>query len=130
FAANVETLVIVPVVFRRVDAVTDKDDIAVDRDFGLLEIASADEIFAESEFGIAGPAFDHELRRRIGPRSDHLNLLEIASVSGRGFESERFKLRCDVFGRESSAARPGAASFEQVVGQVFDVRAQLALLDL
>src|SRR5262249_35254251 len=41
-----------------------------------------------------------------------------------------FKLTGDVFRREYPATRSGAASFEQVVGQIFDVGSQLVFFDL
>src|SRR5262245_3744134 len=59
-----------------------------------------------------------------------MNLLEETPLRVRRFESQGFELSRDVFGREHSAARSGAASFEQVVSQVFDVGSQFVLVYL
>src|SRR6185503_10490407 len=107
--------VIVPALFRRLDTVTDENEIRIDVDRLCLRASERDEVVSKLERLTATRARDRQRRTRIRFDADERNRLKETAVSGGAFSSERFELCGDVFRGELTTARACAAAFEHVI---------------
>src|ERR1700685_3637371 len=126
FSMHVDAFVIVPVVCGGFDSESDENDWRIDvGDFGLCFVVDG-EIVEEFEADcIAASGFWDEAELRAWQRfhRNHRHVLEKRTAVAGGFQSIRFELCADVFGGEVSAALAGAAAFEQIARQKFNVGA-------
>jgi hypothetical protein len=122
-------LVIIPALLRCVDAVTDKDQIGVHRDVLGLRSREGDEILRELEALFFIAARDGEHRLRVGIDTHERDGLKETAIRSASFKAQRLELRRYIFGGQLAAARSRSASFEQVVGKIFDMSAQRILAD-
>ena len=126
FAAHVEALVVVPVIFGCFDAVADEHDVGIDVRLRLLRLVEGD-VFVErlQIHGLALLGDEGKLGLGQGRDSDQRNLLHVGSVIAGRLQAIFGKLRGDVFRGNVAAALAGAAAFEQIVRQIAYVPANV-----
>ena len=129
FALHVETGVVVPVGFRRNDAIADEDEIRVsegDRGVGLV-LGDEDGVGAELEIpALAFGAGNFERRGGgVDGLCNHLDLLEVGAVRVAGGKARAGEFVGDPLGRGFAGDSARAAAFVLVVGQFLDARAEV-----
>ena len=129
-ALDVDTLEVVPLKFRRDDAVAHEDGLRVELHVGLLAFGDADVIVEPPE----GDRFSAGLRGqgggRLRLRADHGHSLKIGSVIAGRVGSGDGELRGDVFGGQVATAGSDAAALQQIAGEETDVRPDAAARDI
>ena len=129
-AFDVGTLEVVPLKFRRDDAVADEDGLRVELHVRLLPLGDADVVVEPPE----GDRFSAGLRGqgsgRLRLRADHGHGLEIGSVVAGRVGSGDGELRGDVFGGQVATPSPDAAALQQIAGEEADVGPDAAARDI
>src|SRR5262249_11490058 len=113
-ASEISSLVIVPVVFGRDDAVTDEDEL------GLVEVRAA-RCAAGPREEILGPlerleppiALEHE-RTALGRDANQRHALNVTAVGSAGLHAEASQLADDILDRQLFALGSGTATLELV----------------
>ncbi len=120
-ALDVHTLVIVPVKFRRDDAMPDEDRFGVELIGRFLQLAFADEIVQPFEgYGLIR-AYGGKCGVGRSGDADHRDALEIGVVFAGRFGACERELRRDIVRRQFTAARSHAAPFQQIARQELHV---------
>ena len=139
-AFHIDARVVVPAELRRDDSVADEDDGSVDVG-DLSELAVVDGVVVgvgqivgvqHDRHAAALRLIRHEGEVRLvadSLGSDEVDLLQVGSVVARGLEAVERELRGDVLRGDLSAARAGAAAFQQIVGEKFYVRTNFFRVD-
>ena len=131
FTAHVDALVIVPVIFRRVDPVTHIDDRCIDRRRGLLRLVVAHILIEQLQIERrALLRLERERRLRQCGHSDQGDFLHVGSVVARRLQPIEGELCAHVLGRNVASALSGTAAFEQVMRQKSHVRPNAFRIDL
>ncbi len=129
-ALDVHALVIVPGIFRRLDAVADKHDRRVDIDAVGLRLVADHEVIGELQGErVALRRLQRRRGGRLGLHADEIDSLQIAAVIAGGLQAVQRKLRRNVVGRNVAAACSGAAPLEQIIGQESHVRSDSPCVD-
>ncbi|MNS86556.1 hypothetical protein D3C72_1204640 [compost metagenome] len=121
---DIDTLEIVPTLFRRRDAVADKYQWRVERVRGNGVARGPDPVRTEGQRH--GLAAGHRLQAAIlrqGFHAGNLHALAVA-VAAHGFQAGHLRLGFQVRHRQVGAALARAAAFQQIVGQEGQVGAQ------
>ncbi len=116
FAFHVHALVVVPAIFRRIDAVAHEHDWSIDVGGRLAALVLDDEV------GVVGerhgcPGFRHKSkfgRGFVGVHGIQVDFLKVGAVVARGLQPVQGELGRDVLRRQLRAALAGAAAFQQV----------------
>ncbi len=128
---QVHALVVVPLIFRRGDSVTDENNGRVDvGDLGLRFVMGDEvvKIFQRQRF-----AFGWRQRERGGrQRRDghHGHFLEVGAMVARGLQPVDGKLRSDVFRGEIAATLRHSTPFQQIAGKKFHIGANFLRVNL
>jgi hypothetical protein len=131
FAFHVGAGVIVPVVLRRVNAVSHKHNRRIEVCRRLAGFIFRHDLAAVSEFDrLAARRHESEFRFVLdGMHGDERHFLEVAAVIAGGFEAVESELRFDVFGGKLSTARAGSSAFEQIEREKAHMGANLFRID-
>ena len=126
FAVHVQAFVVVPVVFRRFDAVADEDDVGVHIRLGLLSLVVGD-VFIERLQIHRLALLGHQRKLGVGQGrdADQGHFLHVSAVISGGLQSVFGKLRGDVLRGNVAAALARAAAFQQIVRQIANMPANV-----
>src|SRR6266513_308825 len=102
------TLVVIPALFRSVDAVADKYQISVYANVVCLRPGEGHIVIGKFEGFFAFVGRDIQLRVWIGLHADQRNLLKVTAVRTRALQTHRFELRREVLSRNLATASAGA----------------------
>ena len=125
---HIDIFVIVPAVFRRHDAVADKDYVGlVDFDFRLKTRRGSNEIIRR--FEVAGFVANHERHSWFALDPGQGSLLYVCPVRISRLQPDLFELIGDVFDRKLFPFRSRRASFEFIRCENLDMREQAVRSD-
>ena len=126
FAVNIHAFVIVPVVFRSLNAIAHINNFRVHIGLRLLGLVES-HIFIQRPQIHRRTLLRHQRKLRLRLRSDshQRHLLQVGPVVAGRFQSIFGKLRCHIFCCNVTAALPRAAPFQQIVRKIFHVPADM-----
>ena len=131
FAADVDALVVVPLILRRGDAMAHEHGIGLEFGQRFLLVSYANEVVEPAKGDlVAAGGCSRELGRRLRVDAGQGEFLKVSAVIAGRLGSQQRELRGDVLGGEFAAARADASAFEQIAGQKLHVSADAGACDL
>ena len=128
-AGHVHAFEIVPVPFRRRDAVADEDRVRVEGRAVALAHVDAHQVVEQLEIDLLAAGRRGDLRLGLRGDAHQRHLLEVGAILARRFGAGRRQLPRDVFRGQVAAPGSHAAAFQQVARKILHVFANMLRVD-